>query len=82
MSTFSISKNDPERFKIKIDKFHFIILRSFGETEERLGGGGGGKRICPCSANDKFEVMVLPGCRWAMFATNLRKVFCIKYAIP
>ena len=46
MSVFNISKNDLERFKIKVDKFNFIILRSFGVTEESsVGGGGGGRRV-------------------------------------
>ena len=36
-------QNGPHKCKIKLEKFHFDILRRFGVIKESLLGGGGGQ---------------------------------------
>ena len=33
-------QNDPYKYKIKLEKFHFVILCRFGVIKESLPGGG------------------------------------------
>ena len=40
-------QNDPYNCKIKLEKFHFAILCSFGIIKESLLGGGGGGGFRP-----------------------------------
>ena len=37
---FHYVQNDPQRCKVKLEKFHFDILCRFGVIKESLPGGG------------------------------------------
>ena len=51
-------QHDPHKCKIKLEKFHFDILCSFGVIKESLlgGGGGGGRNPPPCKITQIYGV--------------------------